>query len=127
MPWSRDPDSDLNVILRFQPNFQQLPIPFILQSYRLFHNTMMSDLPTDQPAVTVMAVAWAEKPLLSWRPRAYSKPNDVTRMVMAWGCVQPPVCLGPTRKTSGREAGPAGRSGIGSLSVRRQLPICSLR
>ena len=57
MPWSRDPDVDLNVILRFQPNFQQLSIPFILRSYRLFHNTMMSDLPTDQPAVEVMAVA----------------------------------------------------------------------
>ena len=46
---------------------------------------------------------------------------------MAWGCVQPPEGLGPTRKTSGQEARPAGRSGIGSLSVRRQLPICLLR
>ena len=85
MLWLRNPDIDLDVILRFQPNFQQLPIPFILRSYRLFHNTMMSELPTDQPAVEVMAVAWEEKRLLSWRPRAYSKPNDITRMVMAWG------------------------------------------
>ena len=35
----------------------KLPIPFILQSYCLFHNTMMSDLLTNQPAVEVIAVA----------------------------------------------------------------------
>ena len=67
--WSRDPDIDLDidlgVILRFQPNFQQLPIPFILRSYRLFLSSMMSDLPADQPTVGVMAVAWGEKRLLS--------------------------------------------------------------
>ena len=70
---------------------------------------------------------WEEKRLLSWRPQAYSELNDVTRMVMAWGCVQPPEGLGPTRKTSGHESRPAGRSKIGSLLVRRQLPICLLQ
>ena len=69
---------------------------------------------------------WEEKRLFSWRPRAYLKPNDVTRMIMAWVCVQPPKGLGPTQ-TSRQGARPAGRSGIGSLLVRRQLLTCSLR
>ena len=43
-------------------------------------------------------------------------------MVMAWGCVQPPKGLGPIQ-TSEQGAQPAGRSGIGSLLVRRQLLI----
>ena len=45
---------------------------------------------------------------------------------MAWGCVQPPEGLGPTQ-TSGQRIRPVGRSGIGSLLVRRQLLICLLR
>ena len=69
---------------------------------------------------------WKEKRLLSWRLRAYLKPNNVTRMVMAWGCVQPPKVLGPTQ-TSGQGAQPAGRSGISSLLVRRQLLTCLLQ
>ena len=47
-------------------------------------------------------------------------------MVMAWGCVQPPEDLGPTQ-ASGQGARPAGRNGIGSLLVRRQLLICLLQ
>ena len=71
MPWSRDLNfvSSGHVIpisISTHPSLPtELPIPFILRSYRLFHNTMMSDLPTDQPAVEVMAVAWGEKRLLS--------------------------------------------------------------
>ena len=63
MPWSRDLDfvSSGHVIpISISTHLllpTELPIPFILRSYRLFHNTMMSDLPTDQPAVEVMAVA----------------------------------------------------------------------
>ena len=61
MPWSRDPDSvssgHVIPISSHPPLPTELPIPFILRSYRLFHNTMMSDLPTDQPTVEVMAVA----------------------------------------------------------------------
>ena len=37
--------------------FIKLLILFILESYRLFHNTMMSDLSTDQLTVKVMTVA----------------------------------------------------------------------
>ena len=35
----------------------ELLILFILQSYHLFHNTMMSDLPINQPTVEIMVVA----------------------------------------------------------------------
>ena len=45
------------VILHFQQNFQQLPIPFILRSYRLFLSSMMSGPTCDLPPVGVMAVA----------------------------------------------------------------------
>ena len=45
---------------------------------------------------------------------------------MAWDCVQPSKGLGSTQ-TSKQEAKPAGRSGIGSLLLRRQLLIYLLR
>ena len=61
MPWSRDPDSVSSgyviPILSYFLLLTKLPIPFILQSYRLFHNSMMSDLSTDQPIVEIIAVA----------------------------------------------------------------------
>ena len=41
---------------------------------------------------------------------------------MPWGCVQPSKGLGSTQ-LSGQRARPAGRSGICSLLVRRQLLI----
>ena len=59
--WSHDPDHPL---LPTELPIK-LPIPFILQSYCLFHNTRISDLPTNQPEVEVMAVAWGEKHLFS--------------------------------------------------------------
>ena len=66
----------------------------------------MSNLPTNQLAVEVMAVGWGEKRLLSQKPQAYSKLNNVTRIVMAWGCVQPLESLGPIQ-TLGQGARPA--------------------
>ena len=45
---------------------------------------------------------------------------------MAWSCVQPPKGLGPTQ-TSRQGVQSAGRSGIGSLLMRRQLLIYSLQ
>ena len=45
---------------------------------------------------------------------------------MVWRCVQPPKDLGPIQ-TSGQGAQLAGRSGISSLLVGRQLLICPLQ
>ena len=73
MPWPRD----LDVIRRLQPNFQQSPIPLILQIYRLFFSTMMSEDSYRS------APSQGRGGGLSWRQlrksMAYSKPSSMLR------------------------------------------------
>ena len=44
----------------------------------------MSNLPKNQPIVKVIIMAKKEKHLHFLKLQAYLKPNDVTKIVMAW-------------------------------------------